>query len=96
MSCVYKRDARWVGRRPDAFAAIVPCGLRCSGVTSLAALTGRDDLSLPAIVPLLGEALARRMDRAPRFLDEDAPLPGGLVRPRPGEPDLPEPPPPTT
>jgi lipoate-protein ligase B len=76
---------------PEDFASIVPCGIQCSGVTSLAAQSGRGDLDIESIARELGSALARRLGREPLFLDGDAPLSGGLSRPRPGEPDMPAP-----
>lgn len=46
----------------EAFSAIVPCGLRDAGVTSMASLTG-DSPSLSAVAAQLAERLAARLGR---------------------------------
>ena len=51
----------------DAFAAIVPCGIRDAGVTSIAALTGRAP-SVAELAPSLGARLAEAFGRAARVL----------------------------
>ena len=56
----------------DAFSAIVPCGLSCSGVTSIEALTrgGAPAPPLPQLAESLANALGRHFSRSVRFLGE--------------------------
>ncbi len=53
---------------PDAFSAIVPCGIAGARVTSLQALTGQSP-TVEALAPRLGAALADALGRAGRPLD---------------------------
>lgn len=53
----------------DAFSTIVPCGLRQTGVTSIAELTGSAP-SLPEAAAELAEALARHLERVGRPLSD--------------------------
>jgi lipoate-protein ligase B len=71
----------------DAFSMIVPCGLSGAGVTSLAALTGRDHTPR-SLADALGAALARRLGRVARAV-EHAPDLAALAGPPPLAPPAP-------